>query len=213
MADSSAPARTGWRTRWAEPGSAHDRLVRWAKIGLPSAAGVLIAILALAPLGKHNDVSFILDKKKVENVPEQLRVEAARYTGTDSKGQQFTMIANHAIQRSSDVPVVDINGMFARLNLPRGPLLIAANQARYNLDTKKVAIDGPVKVAGPDGYRLATQDVSVDLNQRDLASAGPVSGRMRLGSFQAGQLHADLGERTVTLSGGARLKIVQGAVR
>ena len=33
------------------------------------------------------------------------------------------------------------------------------------------------------------------------------------GQFQAGHLHADLGERTVTLDGGARLKIVQGAVR
>jgi lipopolysaccharide export system protein LptC len=212
MADSSA-ARTGWRARWAEPGSAHDRLVRWAKIALPSAVGVLIAILALAPLDKHNDVSFILDKKRVQNVQERMRVEAARYTGTDSKGQQFTMVANHAIQRSSDVPVVDISGMFARLSLDRGPLLIAANQGRYNIDTQKVAIDGPVKVAGPDGYRLATRDVTVNLKQRQLASAGPVSGQMRLGHFQAGQLHADLGERTVTLSGGARLKIVQGAVR
>jgi lipopolysaccharide export system protein LptC len=212
MADSSA-ARTGWRARWAEPGSAHDRLVRWAKIALPSAVGVLIAILALAPLDKHNDVSFILDKKRVQNAQERMRVEAARYTGTDSKGQQFTMVANHAIQRSSDVPVVDISGMFARLSLDRGPLLIAANQGRYNIDTQKVAIDGPVKVAGPDGYRLATRDVTVNLKQRQLASAGPVSGQMRLGHFQAGQLHADLGERTVTLSGGARLKIVQGAVR
>jgi lipopolysaccharide export system protein LptC len=36
---------------------------------------------------------------------------------------------------------------------------------------------------------------------------------MRLGQFQAGQLRADLGERKVVLDGGARLKIVQGAVR
>jgi hypothetical protein len=36
---------------------------------------------------------------------------------------------------------------------------------------------------------------------------------MRLGQFQAGRLRADLGERTVNLDGGTRLKIVQGAVR
>jgi lipopolysaccharide export system protein LptC len=76
-----------------------------------------------------------------------------------------------------------------------------------------VAIDGPVKVAGPNDYRLATSDVTVDLKARQLASGGPVSGQMRLGQFQAGQLRADLGERTVVLDGGARLKIVQGAVR
>jgi lipopolysaccharide export system protein LptC len=142
-----------------------------------------------------------------------MRVEEARYVGTDDKNQQFTMVANRAIQRSSNIPVVDIRGMSARLELSKGPLFLAANQGRYNLDTQRVMIDGPVKVHGSDGYKLATKDVTVDLKQRQLASAGPVAGAMRLGQFQAGQLHADLGERTVVLDHGARLKIVQGAVR
>ena len=191
----------------------HDRLVSLSKVVLPSAVGVLIAVLALAPLDKKSDVSFILDKKKVQNAPERMRVEQARYVGTDDKGQQFTMVANRAIQRSSDVPVVDITGMFARLNMQQGPLVVAANQGRYNLDTQKVNVDGPVKVVGGDGYRLATRDVTVDLKHKQLASDGPVSGAMRLGEFQAGQLHADLGARTVVLDHGARLKITQGAVR
>jgi lipopolysaccharide export system protein LptC len=209
--DTAAPSRG--KSRWAVPGSAHDRLVRWSKIALPGAVGILIAILALAPLGKHKDVSFILDKKKVQNAPEQLRVEQARYVGTDDKNQQFMMVANRAIQRRSSVPVVDISGMSARLDLSKGPLFLAANEGRYNLDTQRVMIDGPVKVAGGDGYRLATRDVTVDLKQRQLGSAGPVAGAMRLGQFQAGQLHADLGERTIVLDHGARLKIVQGTVR
>ena len=201
------------KSRWAMTGSAHDSLVRWSKILLPMAVGVLIAVLALAPLGKKSDVSFILDKNKVENAPERMRVEQARYVGSDDKGQQFTIIANRAIQRSSEVPIVDIAGMSARLNLSQGPLLIGANQGRYNLDSQRMMIDGPVKVAGADGYRLATRDVTVDLKQRKVVSEGPVAGGMRLGQFQAGQLHADLGDRTVVLDHGARLKIVQGAVR
>jgi lipopolysaccharide export system protein LptC len=198
---------------WAVPGSAHDRLVRWSKIVLPSAVGVLIAILALAPLGKKGDVSFILDKKKVQSAHERMRVDQARYVGTDDKGQKFEITANNAVQPSSDVPVVNIKGMFAQLEQPQGPLMIGANQGRYNLDTQKIAIDGPVRVVGGDGYRLATRDVTVDMKDRKLQSAGPVSGSMRLGDFQAGQLQADLGSRTVVLNGGARLKIVQGAVR
>jgi lipopolysaccharide export system protein LptC len=212
VSEAATKERAG-RQRWAIPGSAHDRIVRLTKIGLPVAAGALVAVLALAPLDKHGDVSFILDKKKVENAPERMRVEQAKYVGTDDKGQQFEMTAQRALQRSSDVPLVDIWGMFARLRLDRGPLLIAANRGQYNLDTQKVAINGPVKVAGPDGYRLATRDVTVDLKQRRLSSGGPVVGQMRLGQFQAGQLHANLGDRTVVLDGGARLKIVQGAVR
>jgi lipopolysaccharide export system protein LptC len=201
------------KQRWAEPGSAHDRLVRWFKILLPAAAGVILVILAIAPLDRKGDVSFILDKKKVQSAPERMRVEAARYTGTDNKGQQFVMTANKALQRSSDTPVVEVGGMFARLTQEQGPLLIAADQGRYNLDTQKVAVVGPVKVTGTDGFTLNTRDVTVDLKQRQLASDGPAEGAMRLGQFRANHIRADLGSHTVVLDGGARLKITQGAVR
>ena len=199
--------------RWAEPGSAHDRLIKWTKIGLPAAAGVLLAVLAIAPLDRKGDVSFILDKKKVQSAPERMRVEEARYTGTDDKGQMFTIIAGRAVQPSSDTPIVDINDMYARLNLQQGPLVIAAGQGRYNLDTQQVAVVGPINVQGADGWQLKTEDVTVDLKQRQLASHGPAVGQMRLGQFRANQIRADLGSHTVVLDGGARLKITQGAVR
>jgi lipopolysaccharide export system protein LptC len=73
------------KQHWAVPGSAHDKIVRWTKIVLPSAVGVLIAVLAVAPLGKHSDVSFILDKKKVETAQERMRVEMARYGGPTTR--------------------------------------------------------------------------------------------------------------------------------
>jgi lipopolysaccharide export system protein LptC len=212
MAETASEDRLG-KQRWAEPGSAHDWLVRWLKILLPAGAGVLLAILALAPFDRKGDVSFILDKKKVQSAQERMRVEAARYTGTDNKGQPFVMVANRAVQRSSDTPIVDVRGMLARLNQQQGPVVIAADQGRYNLDTQKVDVIGPVKVAGTDGFTLRTSDVIVDLKGRQLASQGPAEGAMRLGQFQAGHIRADLGTHTVVMDGGVRLKIVQGAVR
>jgi lipopolysaccharide export system protein LptC len=212
MSDQANKERAN-KQRWAVPGSAHDAIVRWSKIALPAAVGILIAVLAFAPLQKHGDVSFILDKKKVQNAQERMRVESARYIGADNKGQKFEITANRAIQRSSDVPVVDIQGMFAKLALQQGPLMIAANTGRYDLDQQKMDVNGPVRLVGPDGYRLETRDVTVDLKQRQMQSAGAVSGQMRLGQFQAGHLQADLDERKVVLNGGTRLKIVQGAVR
>jgi lipopolysaccharide export system protein LptC len=187
-------------------------VVRFAKVALPSAVGALIAILAFAPLDKEGDASFILDKNQVDNAPERMRVESARYVGEDNRGQKFSIEAASAIQRSSDVPIVDINGMTARLNLSQGPLVILANHARYDLEEQKVAVTGPVRVVGPDGYRLETRDVRVDLKQRRLTNSGPVFGAMRLGQFTATSLSADLGARTVVLHD-ARLKIVQGGVR
>lgn len=201
------------KRHWAEPGSRHDKVVRATKIGLPIVIGTLLLLLAIAPFDKRGDVSFILDKNKVDEAKERMRVESARYVGEDNKGQKFEIIADRAIQPSSNVPVVSIEGMRARLNLSRGPLGIAALRGRYDLEQEEVLVDGPVQVAGPDGYRLATRDVRIDLDKRSLASSGPVSGSMELGEFQAGRLSADLDSRTVTLDKGVRLKIYQGAVR
>ena len=201
------------KQRWAVPGSSHDKIVRFAKIALPSAVGVVIAFLAMAPLENRGDVSFILDKNEVENVPERMRVEQARYTGEDNRGQKFQITANRALQRTSEQPIVDIWGMLARFGLSQGPVTVAANQGQYNLDEQKVAVPGPVRVNGPEGQQLVTRNVTVDLKKNTMTSEGGVAGRMELGQFQAGRLRADLRSGTVVLDGGTRLKIVQGAVR
>jgi lipopolysaccharide export system protein LptC len=201
------------KRHWAEPGSRHDLVIRAAKYGLPVIIVVLVVLLAIAPFEKRGDVSFILDKNKVEEAQERMRVEQARYVGEDNKGQKFEIIADRAVQPSSNIPVVKVQGMRARLNLTRGPLSIAALRGRYDLEQEEMLIDGPVRVVGPDGYRLATRDVRVDLDKRTMQSRGPVNGEMQLGQFQAGNLSADLDERTVRLNGGVRLKIRQGAVR
>lgn len=213
MDDPSAPGRATATPRWAKPNSGHDRLVRWSKIVLPSAVGVLVAILAVAPLQKKGDVSFILDKKKVQTAPETLRVESAHYTGTDQKGQQFLVTANRAIQPNSNTPIVNINGMSAKIDQTKGPLFITGNQGRYNSDTQRMAIDGPVNVHGADGFKLNTSDVLVDMNTQQLASQRPAQGATNLGQFKANSIRADLNTHTIVLEGGARLKIVQGAVR
>ena len=227
---------------WAEPGSRHDSLVRAAKVGLPSAVGVLFAFLVMAPLAKRSEVSFILDKKKVDSAPERMRIESARYSGLDDKGQAFTIQAQRAVQPSSEQPIVNIQGMMARLGLAKGPANVVAANGQYNLDKQQVQIVGPVSVGGPEGEQLATRDVQFDLKTRLVQSHGAVDGRIPLGTFQAGALNADLGtkqvmltggvtgqlklgtfqaarmhadldRRIVVLDGGARLKIVQGAIK
>ncbi len=201
------------KRQWAEPGSRHDRLVRAAKFVLPFLIVALLVVLATAPFDRRDDVSFLFDKNKVDAAQERMRVEAARYTGTDNKGQKFSINAKRAIQLTSDRPIVDITGMRAELDLERGPLSIVAPKGSYNLDDHKIAITGPVRVAGPDGYRLETRDVRIDLRNRNLASRGRVVGDMRLGHFEAGRMTADLGTRVVVLSEGVRLNIRQGAIR
>ena len=84
---------------WAEPGSRHDRLVRLAKVALPVGALGLLALLAISPFDHRSEVSFILDKNKVDAAHERMRIDAARYTGEDNQGRRFSISAERAVLR------------------------------------------------------------------------------------------------------------------
>lgn len=203
----------GQRQRWAAPGGSHDRLVAFLGWLLPSAIGVLAAFLAIAPLTTGGEISFVLAKDKVEVAKERMRVTQATYRGEDSKGQPFALIAGSAVQRTSREPVVNLSQLSAAIRLPDGPATIRADKGRYDMNRETVAVDGPILFTAADGYRLETTNVAVDLKSRQVTSTGAVQGQMKLGSFTAGTMRADLPNRTVVLDGRAKLRIVQGAVK
>jgi lipopolysaccharide export system protein LptC len=198
---------------WAAPGGAHDILVKLLKVVLPAGVGVLLAYLLLSPLSKNREISFLLDKNKVDVAGERLKVQSAQYRGLDNQGRAFTINADKALQATSAEPVVDIDGMSAGIELADGPARIEAPKARYDMDAQQVDVLGPIMITAADGYRLETRDVAVDLNRHSVGSDKGVEGRMPLGRFTAREMRADLPSRTVVLSGRARLHIVQGAVR
>jgi lipopolysaccharide export system protein LptC len=212
-ASDPAEERREAKRGWAAPGGAHDWLMRFLKIVLPAGVGLLLAYLLLSPLSKEKEISFLLDKNKVDTARERLKTQKAEYRGLDDKGRPFSIQAAQAVQARSSDPVVDIGGMAARIQLEDGPASITADKARYNMDTQKVDVLGPILFTASDGYRLQTNDVALDLNKHVAVSGGGVQGEMRLGRFTAGGMTVDLPQRRVVLTGRPRLHIVQGAIR
>jgi lipopolysaccharide export system protein LptC len=196
------------RRDWAHPNSRHDRMVRIAMFVLPTGITVLAFILVLAPLLVGGDVSFVLDKNRVDVARERLRIQAAEYRGEDAKGQPFSLRAGSAVQRSSAEPVVQLNELSAVIRLPEGPASLRANRGRYDMSREQVAVDGPIRFQTSDGYQLDTHDATVDLNTRKMQSGGAVTGKTPMGVFSGNRLTADLESRTVALDGNARLRIV-----
>jgi lipopolysaccharide export system protein LptC len=209
----AAEAVRSHRQIWAAPGSSHDKVIAVLRIILPAAVGILIALLATAPVTVGRDISFVLSKDRVQVAKERMRVSQAEYRGQDQKGQPFSINAQSAVQQTSKDPIVNLTDLSAKIVLDSGPATIGAKTGRYNMDTEKVVVDGNVVLHEADGYQIATRDVSIDLNTRQVESGGAVDGTMRLGHFSANKLTADLTQRIVRLEGGARLHIIQGQAR
>lgn len=195
------------RRLWAAPGSSHDRVVYWMRMLLPVLIGVLAAFLVTAPVVIGGDVSFVLDKNKVEVARERLRLQSAVYRGQDEKGQTFTLRAGSAVQKSSSEPIVQLNQLDAEIGLTDGPATLEAEHGRYDMDNQQVALDTPVQFRAANGYRLDASAATIDLKTRRLKSDGPVTGAVPQGTFSANQMSADLESHVVTLTGNARLRI------
>ena len=198
---------------WAAPGGFHDFLVRFLKVALPMGVGAFLAYLLVSPLSHTKEVSFLLDKKKVATASERLKTQTARYQGLDDNDQPFTIEAQQAIQKTSQTPIVNVTGVRAQMKLRDGPAVATADSGRYHMDQQKMDVDGPIHVTAPDGYRLETRDVTVDLNSHDVTGQHGVEGQMPLGHFTATNLAASLPNRHVTLTGRAHLHIDQGGLK
>ena len=196
------------RRSWAHPGSGHDRIVRVLMWGLPIGIGVLAALLVVTPIFSGGDVSFVLDKNKVDIAGDRLRVEAAEYRGEDAKGRPFRLKAGSAVQKSSAEPIVRLSDLSAEIALDEGPARIDAQRGRYDMNARQLAVDGPITFRTADGYSLDTHDATVDLKTKRMQSGGAVSGRTPMGVFSGNRMTADLQARTVSLDGNARLRIV-----
>jgi lipopolysaccharide export system protein LptC len=117
------------------------------------------------------------------------------------------------VQKSSREPIVDLNTLSARILLTDGPAVLTAQKGRYDMETERVGIQGPVQFEASGGYRLTTRDVGIDLKTRRMKSAGRVDGRIPIGTFSGDHLEADMGARTVTLNGRASLRIEQNGLK
>ena len=101
----------------------------------------------------------------------------------------------------------------AQLLLPEGPALITAEGGSYSIDEEEVAILGPVRLVAADGYAMMAEGVSINLERRTMAGTDGVSGEVPAGTFSAREVSADLSERTITLTGNAKLTMVPGQLR
>ena len=197
----------------AKPGGSHDRMVQFLARALPAGIGVIAAVMILAPLAPRGEISFLLDRNKVAIARERVHVDNAMYRGQDAKGRPFSVQAASAAQERAEVPVVQMTGLRAMLQLSDGPAEIFASDGMYNYDRELVTVAGQVNVSAPGGYRMQSNGVSIDLKSRRVVGSGGIAGAIPAGTSSANRIIADLEGRTVTLDGNARLRMTPGQLR
>ena len=201
------------RQQFAAPGGSHDRLVRFLARFLPMGVGVVVALMIITPLSPRGEISFLLDRNEVAVIQERLRVDNALYRGQDNGGRPFSLTAGEAVQRSSAEGIVRLDDLVARLLMNEGPARVEAPGGQYDINQDTIDVKGTMRMEAADGYRMRASGVSLDLKGKTLEGAGGVEGAVPAGTFRADRLDADLQQRTITLTGNARLQMQPGKLR
>ncbi|WP_309621239.1 LPS export ABC transporter periplasmic protein LptC [Novosphingobium sp.] len=201
------------RQHWAAPGGWHDRKIRLLAVVLPGLLGMVAAAMVIGPLFTHGEISFLLDRTKVASTSERIRVSQAMYRGEDKDGRPFTLTAGSAVQKSLADPTVRMEDLAARIRLDDGPAELTATRGFYDYKGEIVRVEGPVRFSAADGYRIVTDNVMIDLNNRRLFGSGGVSGAIPAGTFSADRLSADLDQRILTLDGNVRMQFQNNSFR
>jgi lipopolysaccharide export system protein LptC len=231
------------RQRWAAPSGRHDRLIRFLRFAMPVAIGILLALLTFSPFSGNSELSFLLDKSKVNMATERLRISEALYRGEDNKNRPFSLRAGSAVQKSSAEPIIRMQDLNGEILLDDGPASVVAANGLYDLAAETIRVPGPISVKSGKGYSVVANNVQLglkdqllrslgqlsfndgagfsliannviaDLRSKQIRSQSRVSGRTSVGTFSANSMSADLESRIVRLTGNAQLRIDQNQLR
>ena len=195
------------RRRSMLPGGPRDAFVAAAKWGFPVASTILFAILVVLPLSATQEFSFLLSKDSAARAGERMRMQEATYRGETSRGEAFEILAESGVQKTSAVPVVVLTGLSARIDQQQGPAIVTAPSGEFFIDQNRLVVNGPVVARSASGYSLDGHAIEVDIDKDRVSSTELVSGTLPMGEFQANAFAADLEGRTVSMTGGVKLRI------
>lgn len=200
---------SGEDARLIEHRTAYDRYVAVMRIVLIAAAALLTALLALWPLLREGESSFVLNEETMRSAAERVEILRPRYEGTDSLNRLFTVTAERAEQSSPDDPTVMLEGLAARMELGEGRLATAtADGGVYDTDREVLRVPDSMQLRTSDGYRLDAQDARIDLVNKMIVSERPVEGEGPLGQIEANRFTIDIDARKAVFEGDVRMRTI-----
>lgn len=189
-------------------GSGYSWFVKIAKLALPIAALVVIGIV-VANLNENAVEQQIVEMPKdaAQTTPGQIELIAARYEGTDEKGQAYTVSADKATRGTEKDSVL--------LDKPKGDLMLEnkswlavhADKGTYSMDSGHLNLSDNVRLFHDAGYELLMESAAIDIKTRNATSDKPVKGHGPLGEIAAQSLRIDNGGENVVFGGPVTLKI------
>jgi lipopolysaccharide export system protein LptC len=165
----------------------YSRYVFFMKLLLPAIAIGLASLLFLWPQMKVMDTRFSINFKNIQNSdPEDLNMINARFVGTDSRNQPFSITADMAKNMRIGGTTIELEMPKADIGIDNGSwLAVIANSGIYNQKTQTLDLVGAVNLFHDSGYEFNTEKTTIDLTKNIASSDVKVNGQGPFGNLTA----------------------------
>ena len=186
----------------------YSHFVAFMKGILPIAAVVLLAsVVAYSVIPRHTD-RFSVTMKSAGNVKNDLTMTKASFTGTDEKGNHFTVTAAEAIQNPQNRHRAELKQVQADMEFDNANWLSAsAGRGHIDVDAGTLKLTDGLSVFTDTGYELHTPSADVYIRKNIFEGAQKVIGHGPQGQLSADRFYFDRMKKVVKLSGHVHMRM------
>lgn len=202
-AEPSRPVSDRQRRRRAfQAARRHSRLVRFLRIFLPAAgAFVIMAFVVVTRFALPDGLD--LSAARLSVTPSAIIMERPRLTGFDSENQEYSVIAERAVQAMGNPNVVRLETITATHAQTR----ISAESGDYDRAAGTLKLQGPIAIDSADGYAITMTDADVDFSAGTLVSPNPITVVQGTHTTVGQRLTVKDDGKVIRLEGGVRTTI------
>lgn len=178
---------------------------------LPLAFLLLLGTVLLWPVFNERSDSITLSYEDLQLGGEQIRLQNARYSGSDLRDRPFMVSADLALQEGVNADRALLTGVKAQIEISEGDMVtVTAGEGVYRRLEEKLVLDGGIHLNSDSGYMLSVERAEVDLSSGLAQGESPVSGSAPFGSFSAQGFTLDARARSLELQGHVRVRLEPG---
>lgn len=187
----------------------YTQFVGVMKRALPTAAfAVVAAVLAFFFVARQpNKVAMTYER--LDAIKNDLTMVKPHLTGTDAKGNPFTVTADTAVQDIKNPKRAKLKHVEADLALDQnGWLNVNAATGLVDMLAGSLKLDGGIDVYSDSGYSFHSEAAWLDLKKWIVWGDNPVTGQGPMGTVKADRFHYDRGAHQLTLEGEVHMTII-----
>lgn len=174
----------------------YSRIVAWLKVILPLTALALLSTVFLLARAIDPEQSIPFAEVDVQELAREPRITAPEFAGMTADGAAISItadIARTGLPTSEDIAA---DRLTAQFQTPDGAEILAQADQGAIVDASVATLEGNVYIRSTAGYRIETEQISLDLDRTDIETKGAVRGFGPVGTLTAGRMQVELRAET-----------------